>query len=123
MVRRAIEAQVVALSAQTRDRNAATLSVMTTKTEKIRQVETPWGAAALIEEIALPQKVGDKRFESLVQLLETRKGERLVRFAYATGGVARRGPVTLRAKDVERLRAALAERPALDGVLGLRGDA
>jgi hypothetical protein len=123
MVRRAIEAQVVALSAQTRDRNAATLSVMTTKTEKIRQVETPWGAAALIEEIALPQKVGDKRFESLVQLLETRNGERLVRFAYATGGVARRGPVTLRAKDVERLRAALAERPALDGVLGLRGDA
>jgi hypothetical protein len=96
---------------------------MTTKTEKIRQVETPWGAAALVEEIALPQKVGDKRFESLVQLLETRKGELLVRFAYATGGVARRGPVTLRAKDVERLRAALAERPALDGVLGLRGDA
>jgi hypothetical protein len=79
--------------------------------------------AALVEEVALPQKVGEKRFESLVQLLETKKGELLVRFAYATGGTARRGPVTLRAKDVERLRAALAERPALNGVLDLGGGA
>jgi len=96
---------------------------VTTKNGSTRRIETPWGAASLVEEIALPQKVGDRRFESLVQLLETKKGERLVRFAYATGGVARRGPVTLRAKDVERLRAALAERPALDAVLGLRGEA
>jgi hypothetical protein len=96
---------------------------VTTKNGSARRIETPWGAASLVEEIALPQKVGDRRFESLVQLLETKKGERLVRFAYATGGVARRGPVTLRAKDVERLRAALAERPALDAVLGLRGEA
>jgi hypothetical protein len=96
---------------------------MTTKAANARHVETPWGAATLVEEVALPQKVGDRHFESLVQLLETKKGEQLVRFAYATGGVARRGPVTLRAKDLERLRAALAERPALDGVLGLRGEA
>ena len=76
-----------------------------------------------MEEVALPQKVGDKRFESLVQLLETTKGELLVRFAYATDRTARRGPVTLRAKDVERLRVALAKRPGLRGVLGLGGDA
>jgi len=43
-----------------------------------------------------------------------------VRFAYTTGGSARRGPVTLRARDLERLRAGLAERPGLSEVLGLR---
>jgi hypothetical protein len=87
------------------------------------KVATPWGAAELLEEIELPQRVGEKRFSSLVQLLATKKGERLVRFAYATGGTARRGPVTLRVKDVERLRAALAERPELSNALGLDGEA
>jgi len=87
------------------------------------KVATPWGAAKLVEEVALPQKAGDKRFSSLVQLLETPKGERLVRFAYATGGSARRGPVTFRATDVDRLRAALAERPELSNALGLGGEA
>ncbi len=82
-------------------------------------ITTPWGPAALVEELALRQQAGEKRFASLVQLLETVKGERLVRFAYSTGGVARRGPVTLRARDLERLRAALAERPGLRDALGL----
>jgi hypothetical protein len=80
---------------------------------------TPWGSAVLLEELKLPQQAGDKRFASLVQLLETGKGERLVRFAYATGGVARRGPVTLRLRDVERLRVALAEHPGLAEALRL----
>ena len=83
------------------------------------QASTPWGSATLLEELKLPQQAGDKRFASLVQLLETAKGERLVRFAYATGGVARRGPVTLRAKDLERLRAALAKHPGLEEALRL----
>ena len=43
-----------------------------------------------------------------------------MRFAYTTGGTARRGPVTLRARDIERLREALAQRPALAEALGLR---
>jgi hypothetical protein len=80
---------------------------------------TPWGPAALVEELRLPQQAGDKRFSSLVQLLETAKGERLVRFAYATDGVARRGPVTLRAKDVEKLRSLLAKHPGLEEALRL----
>jgi hypothetical protein len=87
------------------------------------KIATPWGPATLVEEVALPQRVGEKRFDSLVQLLATSKGERLVRFAYATGGTARRGPVTLRARDLERLRAALADRPELRGVLDLGGEA
>jgi hypothetical protein len=82
-----------------------------------RTASTPWGAAAVVEELSLPQRVGDRRFSSLVQLLETPKGERLVRFAYATNGSVRRGPVTLRASDVERLRAALDRFPALKEVL------
>jgi hypothetical protein len=80
---------------------------------------TPWGPAALVEELRLPQQAGEKRFASLVQLLETAKGERLVRFAYATDGVARRGPVTLRAKDVEKLRTLLAKHPGLEEALRL----
>lgn len=79
---------------------------------------TPWGPAELVEELTLAQRAGDKRFASVVQLLDIR-GERLVRFAYATSGTARRGPVTLRARDLERLRAALAERPGLSEALGL----
>jgi hypothetical protein len=80
---------------------------------------TPWGQASLLEELRLTQQAGDKRFASLVQLLETKKGERLVRFAYATDGTARRGPVTLRARDVERLRDALAKHPGLQEALRL----
>ena len=80
---------------------------------------TPWGPATLVEELRLPQQSGGKRFASLVQLLEDGNGERLVRFAYATDGVARRGPVTLRLRDLERLRAALAKHPGLEEVLRL----
>jgi hypothetical protein len=79
---------------------------------------TPWGAATLLEELKLPQQAGDKRFASLVQLLETGKGERLVRFAYATDGVVRRGPVTLRAKDLERMQKLLERTPELREALG-----
>lgn len=78
---------------------------------------TPWGSATVIEELSLPQRVGERRFASLVQLLETPKGERLVRFAYATDGTARRGPVTLRTSDLERLRKGLGKTPALKEAL------
>jgi hypothetical protein len=81
---------------------------------------TPWGPAELVEELTLAQRAGDKRFSSVVQLLEAEGGERFVRFAYTTGGQARRGPVTLRRRDLERLRAGLAERPGLAEALGLR---
>ena len=80
---------------------------------------TPWGAAEVVEELSLPQRAGDKRFACVVQLLATERGEQLVRFAYTTGGSARRGPVTLRARDLERLRAALADRPELARALPL----
>ncbi|MGH3072625.1 MAG: hypothetical protein ACRDNB_10210 [Gaiellaceae bacterium] len=80
---------------------------------------TPWGTATLVEELRLPQQSGEKRFSSLVQLLENARGERLVRFAYATDGVARRGPVTLRLRDLERLRAGLSKHPGLEEALRL----
>jgi hypothetical protein len=79
---------------------------------------TPWGSARLLDELTLPQRAGDKRFASIVQLLEA-GNERFVRFAYSTGGTARRGPVTLRLRDLERLRAGLAEHPQLAEVLRL----
>lgn len=80
---------------------------------------TPWGRATVVEEVRLRQQAGDKRFASVVQLLEGKGGERLVRFAYATDGQARRGPVTLRARDVERLREGLRDRPELAQALRL----
>ena len=86
---------------------SGTVSDMTTN------AATPWGPATVVEELALPQRAGDKRFSSIVQLLEAKSGERLVRFAYATKGSARRGPVTLRPRDLERLRAALGDHPGL----------
>jgi hypothetical protein len=81
--------------------------------EKQRTVATPWGSAAVLEEATVPQRAGERRFTVLAQLLEARDGERLVRLAYATDGAARRGPVTMRARDIERLRAALERAPAL----------
>jgi hypothetical protein len=86
-------------------------------------VTTPWGKATLVEELTVRQQAGDQRFASLVQLLEAPGGEQLVRFAYSTGGTARRGPVTLRARDLDRLREELAGRPALATALRLGGDA
>ena len=80
---------------------------------------TAWGPATVLEELTLPQRAGEKRFASVVQLLENEKGERLVRFAYTTDGTARRGPVTLRARDVEKLHEALAKHPGLDATLRL----
>jgi hypothetical protein len=82
---------------------------------------TPWGGACVVDELTVPQRAGDKRFGSVVQLLEGPKGERLVRFAYSTDGTARRGPVTLRVRDLERLREALGAHPDLAEVLRLGG--
>ena len=93
----------------------ASLPFVATKTA------TPWGPATLVEELSVQQRSGDKRFASFVQLLESAKGERLVRFAYSTGGTARRGPVTLRARDVQRLVDGLAGCPQLAETLGFPG--
>lgn len=67
----------------------------------------------------MPQQAGTKRFASKVQLLETAKGERLVRFSYTGPGGGTRGPVTLRERDIGRLKAALAKHPELEKALGM----
>lgn len=72
-----------------------------------------------MEQVILRQQASDRRFASVVQLLETAGGERLVRFAYSTDGTARRGPVTLRQRDIARLKALLSQHPALAEALGL----
>jgi hypothetical protein len=95
--------------------------VATTTKKHKKTTATPWGPAQTVEQVSLPQRAGEKRFASVVQLLETEKGERYVRFAYTTGGVARRGPVTLRLRDLERLRGALAEHPELAAAFGYGG--
>jgi hypothetical protein len=85
-----------------------------------KKADTPWGRAELVEELTVRQQAGDRRFASVVQLLETERGERLVRFAYSTDGVARRGPVTLRERDLARLRTALGQHPKLAEALQFR---
>ena len=95
------------------------MATATKSSPKPATAATPWGAARLVEEANVPQRVGDRRFAVVVQLLEAPGGERLIRFAYTTGGSARRGPVTMRARDLERLRAALERAPVLREALGL----
>jgi hypothetical protein len=80
---------------------------------------TPWGQAEVLEQFTVQQRAGDRRFATIVQLLVDEKGNELVRFAYSTDGTARRGPVTLRGRDLERFRAALIEHPAIQGALGM----
>ena len=90
------------------------MATATTKNlSKAPKAATPWGSAEVLEEATVPQRVGDRRFAVVVQLLEAPGGERLIRFAYTTDGSARRGPVTMRARDLERLRAALERAPVL----------
>lgn len=95
------------------------MATATRKAQKATTAATPWGAALLLEEASVAQRAGDRRFTVVVQLLEAPSGERLVRFAYTTDGTARRGPVTMRARDVERLRAALDRAPVLKETLAL----
>jgi hypothetical protein len=78
---------------------------------------TPWGKARQVTQTRLSQRAGERRFATIVELLETDDGERLVRIAYSTDGVARRGPVTLRARDLERLRSLVAGNPDLRAAL------
>jgi hypothetical protein len=87
---------------------------MPTKTSTKRvKAATPWGDATVVDEVTLQQRAGERRFSSIVQLLEDARGERLVRFAYATEGTARRGPVTLRVRDLAKLHEALRNHPEL----------
>ena len=96
---------------------------MATKERQLEKKATPWGAAIVVDRLTLPQRAGDKRFATVLELLETEKGDRLVRFAYSTDGTARRGPVTLRGRDLDRLRAAIAEHVELGRLLGIGGGA
>lgn len=82
---------------------------------------TAWGEALLVEQIQIHQGAPGRSFTTFVQLLEAEGGELLVRFAYGTGGTARRGPVTLRRGDLERMRKALQKTPRLRAALGLTG--
>jgi hypothetical protein len=84
----------------------------------MRTVSTPWGKATTVEQVSLAQRAGERRFATIVELLETTDGERLVRFAYTTDGSVRRGPVTLRSKDVERMQQLLGRTPELRKALG-----
>ena len=88
------------------------------KTVTTRTISTPWGKARTVEQVNVAQRAGERRFSTVVELLETEGGERLVRFAYTTDGTARRGPVTLRAKDVERMHKLLGRTPHLREALG-----
>ena len=70
-----------------------------------------------VEEVSIPQRAGERRFATVVQLLEDERGERLVRLACSTDGVVRRGPVTLRQRDLDRLWTALERVPMLREML------
>jgi hypothetical protein len=93
------------------------------KTPLTKTVSTPWGRAEVADELKLAQRAGERRFGTVLQLLEGPGGERLLRIAYTTDGVARRGPVTLRERDLARLRAELGGHPALADALAREGEA
>lgn len=71
-----------------------------------------------MERVSVKQQAAEKRFASVFELLETERGERLVRIAYTTNGAARRGPVTLRARRRAAPRGA-ARAPGAGGGAGL----
>lgn len=78
---------------------------------------TAWGKAKVKERVSIPQRADGRDFASVIELLEGPDGASMVRFAYSTGDAARRGPVTLRAPDLARLKKALATKPELAAAL------
>lgn len=80
-------------------------------------VSTAFGSAKVLEQINVKQTADGKSFATLVELLETSDGEALVRIAYSTDGVARRGPVTVRKADLRRVAKALERTPQLRAVI------
>jgi hypothetical protein len=80
-------------------------------------ITTAWGRAELVEEVTVAQSNDTKEFTTHVQLLNTDEGEQLLRFAYSTDAVARRGPVTLRGGDLKKLTKALEKKPKLRALL------
>ena len=85
-----------------------------------QKATTPWGPATVLEELRVSQRAGDRRFDTVVQLLEDEKGGELVRFGCSSGDRTRRSPVTFRGRDLERLRSGIESRPRLAEALGLR---
>ena len=79
----------------------------------MKTVTTPWGKATPLESVTIPQRAGERRFTSQVELLQGGDGERLVRFSYATEGATRRGPVTLRERDLAKLAALVRRKTEL----------
>jgi hypothetical protein len=80
-------------------------------------ITTAWGRAELVEEVTVAQSNDAKDFTTHVQLLNTDEGEQLLRFAYSTDAIARRGPVTLRNADLKKLAKALEKKPKLRALL------
>jgi hypothetical protein len=119
----ATKTTATAQAAESSSGGRASVKTPSARARRAVQVTTAWGPAALVEEVRIPQAAGEKRFTTVFQLLDAGGREPLVRIAYTTGGVARRGPVTLRARDLKRLHAALAGAPALAAALGLGGEA
>jgi hypothetical protein len=76
-------------------------------------ITTAWGQAELVEEVSIAQSNDNRHFMTHVQLLASDEGEPLLRFAYSTDDVARRGPVTLRVSDLKRLSKSLEKTPKL----------
>jgi hypothetical protein len=94
---------------------------MTTKHVTKRKVATPWGAAEVVEEVRVAQRTSDKRFTTIVQLLAGANDEPFVRIAYTTDGVARRGPVTLKLRELGRVLDDVADQPGLAAAFRLSG--
>lgn len=80
-------------------------------------ITTAWGHAELVEEVTVSQGTPEREFAARVQLLASREGDALVRFAYSTHGTARRGPVTFRVADLRKLARSLGKAPKLRAAL------
>jgi hypothetical protein len=80
---------------------------------------TPWGRASVVEEVAVPHSTGDRSFEAVVQLLETREGEQLVRFGARRRAGRRLTCLTLRSDELHELEEALIETERLATILRL----
>jgi hypothetical protein len=78
-----------------------------------KRVQLPWGPATVEEETTIAASAKERELELGVARLSGADGEQMLRFFYRTEGRTARGPLTLRAGEIDALARELRKQPAL----------
>jgi hypothetical protein len=103
---------------QRRDHEETAMTDAADERTRRHVVKLPWGKAVTEEEVAVAGGGGGERpIQVGIARLRTEEGEDLLRFFYRSADRIVRGPLTLRAAELDELAAALREVPSLHALV------